>query len=149
MNGTQKLLRKALDVTKPGTRYGLAKRLSMSQSNLQKVLDGRGNIGPKHAVLLADVLDLEPLDVLAVTQYDAAKTAKEKEFWRRKVPRFLSAFALALLTLPHPRAAYSTENGLDRPRGEPIYIMRTHTEDACTIEGDRRLIAPLGSFTSG
>lgn len=131
--GTQRLLAKALEINKPGTKYGLAKKLGMSQSNLDACMKGTKNLGPKPSILLAEVLDLEPLDVLAVTQADAARTDADKEWWHRKVPRFLSAIALGLILLPgHPSVgrAYSSEHGPKGPQGEPIYIMRTRRKRA-------------------
>jgi transcriptional regulator with XRE-family HTH domain len=127
--GTQRLLEKALTVTRPGTKYGLAKRLGMNPSNLNRALAGSAKLGPRPAVLLAEVLDLEPLDVLAVTQADAARTVAEKEFWHRKVPRFLLALSLGLMLRPFGLPE-STGHGLTRPPQEPIYIMRTRRKRA-------------------
>jgi plasmid maintenance system antidote protein VapI len=86
MNDTQRLLQKALRRIEPATRYELAKRLGMSQSNLQRAIDGRGHLGPKPALLLATVLGDEPLAVLGLTQADAAKTQTDREFWGRLRP---------------------------------------------------------------
>jgi len=127
--GTQRLLEKALKVNQPGTKYGLAKRLSMNPSNLNRALAGTANIGPRPAVLLAEVLDMEPMDVLAVTQADAARTAAEKEWWQRKLPRFLQAVALGLMVLPFGSTEF-TGHGLARPQQEQIYIMRTRRKRA-------------------
>lgn len=127
--GTQKILQKALAVHAPGTRYGLAKRLGMSQSNLQKALDGKLHLGPKPAVLLAEVLDLDPIDVIAVCQGDGARSADDKEFWHRKVPRFLQAIALGLALVP-AGAGYFGRGGPNGPSAEPIYIMRTRRRAA-------------------
>jgi len=127
--GTQRLLEKALRITEPGTKYGLAKKLGMNPSNLNRALAGTANIGPRPAVLLAEVLDIEPMDVLAITQADAARTDAEKDWWRRKVPRFLQALALGLMVLPVGKPEF-TNYGLKRPDLEPIYIMRTRRKKA-------------------
>jgi len=123
MTATQKLLDKAQKQT--GTRYALAKALQMDQSNLTRAIKGTLNLGPKHAVLLAALLDLEAMDVIALTQADAARDAATKEFWHRKVPRFLLALTLAVMV-----GGLSANRGLARDGCEPIYIMRTRKKAA-------------------
>lgn len=120
--GTQRLLEKA--VAQVGNRYRVAKALEMDPSNFSRALAGKLHLGPRPAILLAELLDLDALDVLAVTQADAARRASDREWWHRRVPRFLRAFGLAVLVTG------SLHQGPNVPGQEPIYIMRSRRRAA-------------------
>jgi hypothetical protein len=70
------------------TDYAVAKALEMNQSNLHRVLCGKAGLGPKAVVRVSEILQRDLKDVLVLIEEDKAKTAKDKEFWTRRSPRY-------------------------------------------------------------
>jgi len=64
-------------------------------------------------------------ETVSPMQPDEARDAATKEFWHRKVPRFLLALTLAVMV-----GGLSANRGLARDGCEPIYIMRTRKKAA-------------------
>ena len=85
--------------TEKHTDYAVAKALGMSQSNLARVLCGKGTLGEKAAVRVSEILQRDLLDVLAMIREETAKTEAEKQFWERRSPRISAAVAIAFVAI--------------------------------------------------
>lgn len=85
--------------TEKQTDYAVAKALEMSQSNLARVLCGKGTLGEKAAVRVSEILQRDLLDILAMIREETAKSESEKRFWERRSPRISATVAIAFMAI--------------------------------------------------
>ena len=68
--------------------YAISKKYSINQSNLSKYSSGRAALSETHAWLFADLLGINPAEVVAHTKIEQAKITKNKEklkFWENQL----------------------------------------------------------------
>ena len=63
--------------------YALAKRLGVRHSTISHYRSGRSSMDPKTAVKIAELLALDPLEVIAAAEVERARDEKTKGFWMR------------------------------------------------------------------
>ncbi len=122
MRNTDALLDKAKGLCQPATDYQLAKQLGISPQRLSNWR--RQGQGPDAdtAWKLAEFLHMEPQTVIAYVEEDRAKNPSVKARWRARLPRLLSALAIAAWVAGQgtPLSAEAGTAGVNN-----LYIMRT------------------------
>jgi hypothetical protein len=123
MKNTLALLERARLQCDPPTWYQVAKRTGIATQTLSRCLNRNGSLDNKGAFALAQLLDMQPADVIAYLEEDRAKNDESREFWRRFLPRLLPAagLALGLITTPAPSAPAAG----NQRQCDDLYIMRT------------------------
>jgi hypothetical protein len=67
------------------TNYAVAKALQMDQTTLDKVMAGKHGLGPRAAVLMAEILNKDLEHVLAQLERDKAKSPEAVMFWTMRL----------------------------------------------------------------
>jgi plasmid maintenance system antidote protein VapI len=117
MPHTHALLNKALSLDFIQGKGHLARLLEMGHPQLNQILKGKRALTTRQCIILAETLGMQPLDVINLNGVDTAKTDAEREWWHRRVPRFLAtvaglALAVNTVTVGTSKAgSYSTELG--------------------------------------
>jgi len=74
--------------------YKIAKKYGINQSNLSKYSSGKAALSETHAWLFANILDIDPAEVVAHTKYEhAVNTGKEEKaiFWQKQLNNIFSS----------------------------------------------------------
>lgn len=64
------------------SNYGLAKRLEISEQAIANLMSG-GVMSATTAAKVAEILELEPLQVIADAELERAKSSRDRELWAR------------------------------------------------------------------
>lgn len=83
--------------------YALAKQLRVTRGTLSFYRTGRGFPGPETALLIAEILNLDPGYVLAIIESERAASEPVRRAWR-KIAEQLAAVVLAIGILASPPA---------------------------------------------
>ena len=73
--------------------YKIAKEYDINQSNLSKYSSGKAALSETHAWLFANILDLDPAEVVAFTKYEHALNTDNKakaKFWQEQLNKILA-----------------------------------------------------------
>jgi hypothetical protein len=97
---TKALLERARALCEPPSWYQLSKRTGIAPATLTRCMKHQGTLDNEAAWKLAQLLSMQPADVVAYMEEDRAKSAKAKAWWRAKLPRLLSAAGFALSLIP-------------------------------------------------
>ena len=74
--------------------YKIAKKYAINQSNLSKYSSGKAALSETHAWLFANILDIDPAEVVAHTKYEHAINTANKEkaiFWQEQLNNIFSS----------------------------------------------------------
>jgi len=74
--------------------YKIAKNYGINQSNLSKYSSGKAALSETHAWLFANILDIDPAEVVAYTKYEHAVNTGKKEkaiFWQEQLNKIFSS----------------------------------------------------------
>jgi len=74
--------------------YKIAKNYGINQSNLSKYSSGKAALSETHAWLFANILDIDPAEVVAYTKYEHAINTGNKEkaiFWQEQLNKIFSS----------------------------------------------------------
>ena len=74
--------------------YKIAKNYGINQSNLSKYSSGKAALSETHAWLFANILDIDPAEVVAHTKYEHAVNTGKKEkaiFWQEQLNKIFSS----------------------------------------------------------
>ena len=74
--------------------YKIAKNYGINQSNLSKYSSGKAALSETHAWLFANILDIDPAEVVAHTKYEHAINTGNKEksiFWQEQLNKIFSS----------------------------------------------------------
>jgi len=74
--------------------YKIAKNYDINQSNLSKYSSGKAALSETHAWLFANILDIDPAEVVAHTKYEHAINTGNKEksiFWQEQLNKIFSS----------------------------------------------------------
>jgi len=74
--------------------YKIAKNYGINQSNLSKYSSGKAALSETHAWLFANILDIDPAEVVAHTKYEHAINTGKKEkaiFWQKQLNKIISS----------------------------------------------------------
>ena len=74
--------------------YKIAKNYGINQSNLSKYSSGKAALSETHAWLFANILDIDPAEVVAHTKYEHAINTDKKEkaiFWQEQLNKIFSS----------------------------------------------------------
>jgi len=74
--------------------YKIAKKYGINQSNLSKYSSGKAALSETHAWLFANILDIDPAEVVAHTKYEhAINTANNEKaiFWQEQLNNIFSS----------------------------------------------------------
>jgi hypothetical protein len=106
MTNTLALLERARALCDPPSWWELHKRTGIAQPTISRCVKHGGTLDNRGAFALAQLLDMAPAVVVAYCEEDRAKTDEQRAFWRRFLPRLLSAagLALGLITTQGPSA---------------------------------------------
>ena len=122
MRNTTALLDRAKRLCEPPTDYQLAKRLGISAQRLSNWRRREQTPDNEGAWKIAEILGPPIPEVIAYIEEDRAKTPEERERWTARLPRLLSALAIAAWIAGHgaPQSVENSPAGFYR-----LYIMRT------------------------
>lgn len=97
--------------------YAVAKLLEVSTSHISHYRNGRSTMDPYMAARVAELLDLEPIQVIACAEAERARDAGKKDFWKRLAACVLIAAGAGSVSLtPAPaQAAGSLHNSGSAP----------------------------------
>jgi NAD+ synthase (glutamine-hydrolysing) len=73
--------------------YKIAKQYDINQSNLSKYSSGKAALSETHAWLFANILDLDPAEVVAFTKHEHALNTNNKtkaKFWQEQLNKILA-----------------------------------------------------------
>ena len=76
--------------------YKIAKNYGINQSNLSKYSSGKAALSETHAWLFANILDIDPAEVVAHTKYEHAVNTGKKDkaiFWQEQLNKIYSSSA--------------------------------------------------------
>lgn len=79
--------------------YALAARLGVTRSAISKLQQGKGIFGDDMALTVAQILDINPLVVIACANAERAKTPEQRARWSGVMEKFSASFN-ALLSGP-------------------------------------------------
>jgi hypothetical protein len=93
------LIDKARSLCMPPTDYQLAKRLGINHATISRCRNRGGTLDNEASIRLANLLEQDPLDVIAVMEAERAKTPQKRAFWESRLPRVLPVVAyLGIIT---------------------------------------------------
>lgn len=106
------------------TDYQLAKALKSSTANISNYMSGKTKMDDYHCIVVAQVLNIDPMEIIAAAQEEREKSEEKKEFWRDfrtarerekglvLVPMLIMILMIgtALLSLKFPEAVYIMSN---------------------------------------
>lgn len=72
--------------------YALAKVLGITQSAASSYRTGRSRIDDNVALTVAEILQMHPLQVIAVANFERAKTPEQKARWRDVLEKISESF---------------------------------------------------------
>jgi transcriptional regulator with XRE-family HTH domain len=88
--------------------YALAKALGVAQSSVSNYRIGRSRIDDEVALTIANILQIEPIVVIAHANAERAKTEDQKARWLTLVEKFSVSFRNRLSRVDmHDRRAFS------------------------------------------
>jgi len=73
--------------------YKIAKKYAINQSNLSKYSSGKAALSETHAWLFANILDIDPAEIVAHTKYEHAINTGNKDkaiFWQQQLNKIFS-----------------------------------------------------------
>lgn len=73
-------------LTETGTNYGIAKLLGLTETTVARYMSGERFMCPAVALQVAQLLQLDPLCVIAQTQSENEKDPDHKAAWERYCP---------------------------------------------------------------
>ena len=85
--------------------YALAKALKITQSTISGYRAGRSRIDDDVALTIAEILEINPLQVIADANAERAKTPEMRARWIGVMEKFSTSFN-SLITCAAPRRAY-------------------------------------------
>lgn len=109
------------------TDYRIGKMLGKSTGAISNYRTGRSTFDAKTCVQVAELLELEPLEVIAAVEADRARTEDDRGWWRAQlkriaipttVPAVAAALVAGALLSPGEARAVSLN-----PAGPSMYIM--------------------------
>lgn len=99
MNQTTKLLDAAKKRLGLSSDYALAKRLGITTARMSNYRQERRGLDEDICFTVAELLDMEPGEVLAMMAMDRAQDAKTRKAWARVISRIGSHAAAVLLVV--------------------------------------------------
>jgi transcriptional regulator with XRE-family HTH domain len=88
--------------------YALAMRLGITRSAVSKFQQGKGIFGDDVALTVAQILDLNPLVVIAQANAERSNTPEMRDRWMGVMEKFSTSFNLLLLGASPRRASFLT-----------------------------------------
>lgn len=82
--------------------YALSKKLGVTTSAISNYRSGRSRIDDDVALKVAQILGLNPLEVIAAANVERAKTDEMRDMWRGLMEKFSTGFN-ALMSVGFPR----------------------------------------------
>lgn len=121
MSNTIELLDRARKLCSPATDYQLAKRLDISHATISRCRHRHGTLDNKAAWKLAEMLEMEPAEVIALMEADRAKRPEDRQFWERARAGVAASLAaiiglFVLLGSPAPAEARAEQSTLSKVR---------------------------------
>lgn len=124
MKKSVEYLIEAKGVLKCESDYQLAKTLKTSHVNISNYMNGKSQMDDYHCIRVAQVLGIDPMEIIAAAQEEREKSEEKKEFWRDfrtarerekglvLVPMLIMILMIgsALLSLKFPEAVYIMSN---------------------------------------
>jgi len=99
--------------------YALAKRLGITTAAISQYQTGKRVIDPYTAAKLAEVLEIDPMEIVAAAEEEREKDEKKREFWRT-LSRKLAGTALTAVLM------FSSFNRLETENFNEPAIMRNY-----------------------
>ncbi|ERE14017.1 helix-turn-helix domain-containing protein [Pseudogulbenkiania ferrooxidans] len=62
--------------------YAFAKALKTSQQNISRYMSGGSTMDDYHCIKVAQVLGIDPMEIIAAAQEEREKSPEKQEFWR-------------------------------------------------------------------
>lgn len=78
--------------------YALAKALKTTHVNISNYMNEKSKMDDYHCIIVADVLGIDPMEIIAAAQEEREKSEEKKEFWRdfRRARGGITGVVLAL-----------------------------------------------------
>lgn len=122
MTKTQEFFQKVREKLEGATDYRIAQVLDISTQNISEYVRGIREADTYACTRIAMVLEVDPLEVIAQVEAEAARTEKKREFWKsfrssgsRAILGLLLCATLAFSALV-PWAGGNAKGGFFRPR---------------------------------
>ncbi|MBK6279108.1 MAG: hypothetical protein IPF57_13655 [Gammaproteobacteria bacterium] len=82
--------------------YALAKRMRLTRGGISSYRRGRTHMDDDACIAVAEILDIDPIKVIADQQAERAKTDRARAFWKRTAAKavVIVATATGVATLP-------------------------------------------------
>ncbi|POA98061.1 hypothetical protein C2134_13645 [Chromobacterium sinusclupearum] len=98
MKKSVEYLREAKEALGCESDYQLAKALKTSTVNISNYMNGISKMDDYHCIKVAQVLGIDPMEIIAAAQEEREKSEEKKEFWRdfRKARGNILGAAIAL-----------------------------------------------------
>lgn len=74
--------KKMIENGEKDSMYAISKRLGISQQSLSRYMNHRGAMDDKTAVIIANFLELDPMQVIAAVNAERAINKDDKQFWK-------------------------------------------------------------------
>jgi transcriptional regulator with XRE-family HTH domain len=124
--------------------YQLSKALHVTRSAVSKAQSGRQYMDDSTAIRVAELLEIDPLEVISSVNAERAKEPRERELWERAAAAFrgtasalfLSALALAGVPGEMRAGSHNQNSGSARPT--------VATECTLRVRRGRRALPRLG-----
>lgn len=100
MTNTVKLLDRVRKLTKTGSDYAIAKKLGVPHQLVSNWMKGVGTPDTANAIRIAELLEREPLQVIALIELDRRPKPKNRAIWERYAGRISAALAGLALIAP-------------------------------------------------
>jgi len=103
----------------------------MEDANMRRIYRGKGYPNPLHCERLAEMLSMDPVEVIRYVQEDKAKNEEDKEFLRARLPRILPTTCVALAVVGASlKLSIALSGDASSQSVDPLYIMRSRNRGA-------------------
>lgn len=109
--------------------YAVAQRLELTPNAVYAMRAG-GAMSDATAARLAELLELDPLKVIAATAVDRAHSESERDMWRRIARRAAAALLAAVGVSTPPPPASASQAPSEPASGSPVYYVKSRRRSA-------------------
>lgn len=133
-------VRKRLDLP---SDYAAAKALGVTTAAVSRYRNGIGGFDDITAARVAEILDIDPLEVIAACNYERAKDARSRAVWETIWGKAAGAIALSLIAcvVGASAVAPSTSRAAEPAKSATLYLMSSRRRYRKTTVWDEPMAA--------
>lgn len=105
--------------------YALAGKLKLSRASISRFMNGKDNLGDDTAMLVADLLEIDPVHVVACIHAERAKTEKAKKMWERFATLTAGLAVLVILSVTVPQSGHESALFAAFTGSYPVYYVKS------------------------